>query len=60
MRLVVEWGASCCAAALLRFDEGQWRLVASAGDASLGGLAMDGRVARCLGKQLGSSPSPSP
>jgi hypothetical protein len=47
---MVEWGASCCAAALLRFDAGQWRLLASAGDASLGGLAMDGRVARCLGE----------
>ena len=26
VRLMVDWGASGCAAAVARFDEGQWRL----------------------------------
>ena len=55
VRLVVDWGASCCAAAVVRFDKGQWRLVASAGDESLGGMNMDGHVARRLAVQLGTS-----
>ena len=26
VRLLVDWGATGCAAAVARFDEGQWRL----------------------------------